>query len=226
MEIVPIAHIESDFAGKFGVPRQSGIVPSLRSRIVFEPPYRDESALRGICEFSHLWLIWGFSETAGKGWSPTVRPPRLGGNARIGVFASRSPFRPNPLALSSVALVAVEPVPEKGLTLVVAGADLLDGTPIYDIKPYIAYTDSHSAARCGFTDTVPKQEVTVVIPAELSKNIPLDKLETLKQVLALNPIPAYHNDPNRVYGFSFAGYEIKFTVACSILQVVDIMRIK
>ncbi|MBP5711110.1 MAG: tRNA (N6-threonylcarbamoyladenosine(37)-N6)-methyltransferase TrmO [Bacteroidales bacterium] len=222
MQIVPIAHIESDFATKFGVPRQSGLAPALRARIVFEPDFRDEAALRGIEAFSHLWIIWGFSETLSHKWSPTVRPPRLGGNGRVGVFASRSPFRPNSLALSSVQLVSVEPLPKKGVSLVVAGADLMDGTPIYDIKPYIAYTDSHPEARCGFADDVPKPLAEVVIPEELSGMLPPDKMEALRQVLSLNPIPAYHDEPERVYGFFFCGAEVRFVVADGILTVIGI----
>ena len=222
MQIEPIAHIESDFQTKFGVPRQSGLAPALRSRVVFEPRFRNDEALRGLDTFSYIWLIWGFSETERAEWSPTVRPPRLGGNKRVGVFASRSPFRPNSLALSSVRLVAVEPLPDKGMTLVVAGADLMDGTPIYDIKPYIAYTDSHPDARCGFTDEVPKPVVDVVIPEKFNGLLSPDKMEALHQVLALNPVPAYHNEPDRVYGFTFSGVEVKFFIANGVLTVAEI----
>ncbi|MBO4232317.1 MAG: tRNA (N6-threonylcarbamoyladenosine(37)-N6)-methyltransferase TrmO [Bacteroidales bacterium] len=222
MQIEPIAHIESDFQTKFGVPRQSGLAPALRSRVVFEPRFRNDEALRGLDTFSYIWLIWGFSETERAEWSPTVRPPRLGGNKRVGVFASRSPFRPNSLALSSVRLVAVEPLPDKGMTLVVAGADLMDGTPIYDIKPYIAYTDSHPDARCGFTDEVSKPVVDVVIPEKFNGLLSPDKMEALHQVLALNPVPAYHNEPDRVYGFTFSGVEVKFFIANGVLTVAEI----
>ena len=224
MQIEPIAHIESDFRTKFGVPRQSGLAPALRSRVVFVPRFRNDEALRGLETFSHIWLIWGFSETERAEWSPTVRPPRLGGNKRVGVFASRSPFRPNSLALSSVRLVAVEPLPDKGMTLVVAGADLMDGTPIYDIKPYIAYTDSHPEARCGFTDDVPKPVVEVVIPEKLKGLLPSDKMEALRQVLAFNPAPAYHDEPDRVYGFTFSGVEVKFFIANGVLTVTEIIE--
>ncbi|MCQ2286156.1 MAG: tRNA (N6-threonylcarbamoyladenosine(37)-N6)-methyltransferase TrmO [Bacteroidales bacterium] len=225
MQITPIAHIETDFSTKFGVPRQSGIAPDLLGRIVFEPEFRVAEALRGIEEFSHLWLIWEFSEAIRNTWSPTVRPPRLGGNERMGVFATRSPFRPNALALSSVKLIEVQEMPGKGLTLVVAGADLMNGTPIYDVKPYIPYTDAHSDACGGFANEVPEPILHVVFEAGTQSAFPAAKIVALKQVLALDPRPAYHDDPARVYGFQFSGFEIKFTVADRVLRVMAIDKV-
>lgn len=222
MEIYPIAHICSDFREKFGIPRQSGLVEALRATIVFEPPYRDASAVRGLEEFSHLWLIWEFSKARREGWSPTVRPPRLGGNKRVGVFATRSPFRPNALGLSAVTLEAVEPDGELGPVLHVAGADLLDGTPIYDIKPYLPYADARPEARGGFTDAVERRLLTVQCPPELLERIPAEKREALLAVLAQDPRPSYQTDPERVYGMAFAGSEVRFTVSDRILTVGDI----
>lgn len=210
MEIV--ARFRGDLPAKFGIPRQSGLVEELRGRVVFEPPYRNPDALRGIEEFSHLWLIWQFSAAAEAGWSPTVRPPRLGGNHRLGVFATRSPFRPNPIGLSSVRLVEVEWRGADGPALVVAGADLMDGTPIYDVKPYLPYADSHPEAAGGFTDRVARRLLEVECPAELLSMLPPEKREALLGVLAQDPRPSYQTDPDRIYGMSFAGREVRFTV--------------
>ena len=216
-----IARIHSDFPTKFGIPRQSGLVQELKSRIVFEPEYRDENALRGIEQFTHLWLIWNFSES--KGWSPTVRPPRLGGNTRLGVFATRSPFRPNPIGLSVVRLEGVERDPKLGPVLVVSGADLLDGTPILDIKPYIPYADSHPEASGGFTEQTVSHHLDVDFPEELLQRVPPDKRAALTGVLAQDPRPSYQDDPSRIYGFPFAGMEVRFRVEGEQLTVVDIL---
>ena len=216
-----IARIHSDFPTKFGIPRQSGLVQELKSRIVFEPEYRDENALRGIEQFTHLWLIWNFSES--KGWSPTVRPPRLGGNTRLGVFATRSPFRPNPIGLSSVRLEGVERDPKLGPVLLVSGADLLDGTPILDIKPYIPYADSHPEASGGFTAQTIHHHLEVDIPAELLARVPVDKRAALTGVLSQDPRPSYQDDPERIYGFPFAGLELRFRVDGEKLTVVDVL---
>ncbi len=217
-----IAHIRSDFTTKFGVPRQSGLVEELHAKIVFEPEFRIEAAVRGLEEFSHIWLIWQFSEAVREDWSPTVRPPRLGGNKRIGVFATRAPFRPNALGLSSVRLKKVELHPELGPVLHVAGADLMDGTPIYDIKPYIAYADSHSDAVGGFVDTVERRKLSVSCSDELLSPVPQEKREALIGVLAQDPRPSYQTDPQRVYGMDFAGFNVKFTVDGEYLTVQTI----
>ena len=217
-----IARIHTDFPTKFGIPRQSGLIPDLKAEIVFEPEYRNPDALRGIEEFSHLWLIWEFSGAVLKEWSPTVRPPRLGGNTRMGVFATRSPFRPNPVGLSSVQLDSVELHTDRGPVLHVSGADLMDGTPIYDIKPYLAFADSHPDALGGFTDQTRKYGLSVEIPEMLLERIQEKKRESLKAVLAHDPRPSYQDDPERVYGMEFAGYEIKFMVENGILRVTDI----
>ena len=217
-----IARIHTDFPTKFGIPRQSGLVEDLRSTLVFEPEYRDENALRGIEQFSHLWLVWQFSENADKGWSPTVRPPRLGGNTRIGVFATRSPFRPNPIGLSSVKLLGVRRDPELGTVLDLACADLMDGTPILDIKPYIPFSDSHPDASDGYTARTITHALQVDFPGELLARIPADKRSALSAVLAQDPRPSYQDDPQRIYGFPFAGFEIRFRVEDGILHVVDI----
>ncbi len=220
--IEPIAHIESDFADKFGIPRQAGLVDALEARIVFEEKYRNSDALRGIDGFSHLWLIWQFSASVRADWSPTVRPPRLGGNERMGVFATRSPFRPNALGLSCVRLVRVEHDPKLGGTLVVAGADLMDGTPIFDIKPYVAYADAHPDARCGFAGA-PPAGIAVDIPPALLARVPEGKRAALRGVLAGDPRPRYQHDAARVYAMDFAGLNIKFTVSDDdTLTVVDI----
>ena len=216
-----IARIHSDFPTKFGIPRQSGLVQELKSRIVFEPEYRDENALRGIEQFTHLWLIWNFSES--KGWSPTVRPPRLGGNTRLGVFATRSPFRPNPIGLSVVRLEGVERDPKLGPVLVVSGADLMDGTPILDVKPYIPYADSHPEASGGFTEQTVNHHLNVDFPEELLQRVPPEKRAALTGVLAQDPRPSYQDDPARIYGFPFAGMEVRFRVEGEQLTVVDIL---
>lgn len=216
-----IARIHSDFPTKFGIPRQSGLVQELKSRIVFEPEYRDENALRGIEQFTHLWLIWNFSES--KGWSPTVRPPRLGGNTRLGVFATRSPFRPNPIGLSSVRLEGVERDPKLGPVLIVSCADLMDGTPILDVKPYIPYADAHPEASDGFTAQTIQHHLEVDFPAELLERVPADKRTALIGVLAQDPRPSYQDDPERIYGFPFAGLELRFRVGGKQLTVVDIL---
>ena len=208
MEI--IARIHNDFPTKFGLPRQAGLSPSLRSKIVFEPPYRVAEALRGLDGFSHLWLIWGFSES--KGWTPTVRPPRLGGNVRMGVFATRSPFRPNPLGLSSVRLESIEKG-DDGPVLIVSGADLMDGTPIYDIKPYLPGVDAHPDATDGFVGARPQVLLDVEIDPALAAGLTDNQLATLREILAQDPRPAYHDDPDRVYGLSYAGTDLHFTVA-------------
>ena len=221
----PIAHIRSDFAEKFGVPRQSGLVDALEASIVFTPPYRSPDALRGLEDFSHLWLIWVFDRAIRESWSPTVRPPRLGGNARMGVFATRSPFRPNPIALSCVKLEGIEQTAE-GPVLRVRGADLVDGTPILDIKPYIPYADCHPDALGGFAAVPAGESLTVEIPPELLERIPAQRREALRGVLAQDPRPHYQNDPNRVYGFPFAGMEVRFTVEGQILRVRDILPAK
>ena len=219
MELSPIAYIRSEFPTKFGIPRQSGLVSSLRAMIVFEPMYRNPDALRGIESFSHLWLIWEFSEALRKGWSPTVRPPRLGGNTRIGVFATRSPFRPNPIGLSCVRLEQVCPDSKHGTVLLVSGADLMDGTPIYDIKPYIPYADAHPEAVGGFAQEAPVPTLQVDFPPQLLERVPEERRQALISVLALDPRPSYQDDPKRVYGMSFADRNIRFTVKGSILTV-------
>ena len=215
-----IARIRNDFKDKFGIPRQSGLT-DLTSRIVFEPEYRNPDALRGIDGFSHLWLIWQFSESIRRDWSPTVRPPRLGGNRRVGVFATRSPYRPNPIGLSSVRLVAVEETKE-GLTLLVSGADLMDGTPIYDIKPYVAYSDSHPDAVSGFADQVKDYALKVEICKELLTKIDASKQKSLITILENDPRPSYQNDPEREYGMLFSDYEVFFKVAGDTLTVTKI----
>ena len=217
-----IARIHTDFPTKFGIPRQSGIVASLQGRIVFEPEYRIAEAVRGLEEFSHLWLIWEFSEAVREDWSPTVRPPRLGGNVRKGVFATRSPFRPNPIGLSSVKLEHIEIDPKLGPVLHVTGADLMDGTPIYDIKPYIAYTDSHPDAVSGFASKPAEYLLEVNFPEELLESVPTAIRESLIDVLAHDPRPQYHDDPERVYGMRFGNMEVKFKVEGLLLSVVSV----
>ena len=221
-----IAHIHTDFTSKFGIPRQSGLVDELEATIIFEPEYRVPEALRGIEEYSHIWLLWQFSECADKEWSPTVRPPRLGGNKRMGVFATRSPFRPNPVGLSSVRLMGTEKTEKYGVVLRVAGADLLDGTPIYDIKPYLPYVDSHPEASNGFALNEKEGRLTVEIPDEILDVIPEGKQAALKAVLAQDPRPGYQNEPGRIYGIDFAGFNIRFTVDKNILAVVSAEQIK
>lgn len=218
-----IARIHSDFASKFGVPRQSGLVDSLEAAIIFEPEYRNTAAVRGLEGFSHLWLIWAFHQAMRDTWSPTVRPPRLGGNTRMGVFATRSPFRPNPIGLSSVRLDRVEVTAELGPVIYVRGADLVDGTPLFDIKPYIPYADSHPEAVGGFANAPAGETLTVVIPPEQLEKVPERRREALRGVLAQDPRPHYQNDPDRVYGFQFAGMEIRFSVAEQTLTVREIL---
>ncbi len=226
MELKVVARVRSPFGSKFAVPRQSGLVPELRSRLIFEPGFRSREALRGIEGFSHLWLIWGFSENEGKGWSPTVRPPRLGGNARVGVFASRSPFRPNPLGLSCVRLLEVEWEGPEGPTLLLGGADLTDGTPVYDIKPYIAYADSIPEAAGGFTGGEKPLRLPVICPPEVRGKLPAEAWEALEGALACDPRPHYHHDPERVYGFPFAGREVRFRVTAEGVEVISIEPVK
>lgn len=221
-EIQAIAHMKSDFPTKFGIPRQSGLVEALRSTIVFAPEFRNPDALRGIEGFSHLWLIWQFSQAVRQDWSPTVRPPRLGGNVRMGVFATRSPFRPNSLGLSCVRLLGVEETREFGTVLHVGGADLMDGTPIFDIKPYIPYSDARPDAVGGFTDHADDFLLEVVFPDELLKRIPTAKRQALLGVLSHDPRPSYQRDANRVYGLSFAGFNIRFSVSDGVLTVTEI----
>lgn len=216
-----IAHIETDFPSKFGIPRQAGIARDLEGTIVFEPEYRNETALRGLEDFSHIWVIWQFSETAGEPWSPTVRPPRLGGNERKGVFATRSPFRPNAIGLSCLKLTGIEKTPDKGTVLRVSGADMMNGSPIYDIKPYIPYADCRPEAEQGFAPDSGKT-LEVVFEAEVPEKLERKKLSALTQVLENDPRPRYQRDPDRVYGFTFAGYEIKFTVSGETLTVKEI----
>lgn len=216
-----VARMESEFPSKFGVPRQSGLVEELRGRVVFEPEYRNPDALRGIEGFSHLWLVWGFHMAQREGWSATVRPPRLGGNERMGVFATRSPFRPNPLGLSCVKLEGVELHTPKGPILHVSGGDLVNGTPIYDVKPYVPYADCHPEAKEGFAPA-PEKRLKVVISPEVEKKIPPGRVEALLGVLSCDPRPHDQEDPDRVYGMAFAGLEVKFTVAGEVLTVADI----
>ena len=221
-EIQAIARMKSDFPTKFGIPRQSGLVEELRSTIVFEPDFRNPDALRGIEGYSHLWLIWEFSEAVRKDWSPTVRPPRLGGNTRMGVFATRSPFRPNSLGLSCVRLLEVEQTTNFGTVLHVGGADLMDGTPIFDIKPYIAYGDAHPEALGGFTDHAGDFLLHVTFPDNLLNRIPHDKRQALLGVLSHDPRPSYQRSSDRVYGLSFAGLNIRFRVDGENLFVLEI----
>ena len=219
-----IARIHTDFPTKFGIPRQSGIVATLQATVVFEPEYRNAEAVRGLEEFSHIWLLWEFSEAKRDEWSPTVRPPRLGGNVRKGVFATRSPFRPNPIGLSSVMLEKVEIDPKLGPVLHVSGADLMDGTPIYDIKPYIAYTDSHPEAVSGFASTPADFLLEVDFPEELLQQVPESQRKSLIDVLAHDPRPQYQDDPERVYGMAFADMEVRFQVEGMQLKVVDVTK--
>ena len=220
-----IARMKSDFPTKFGIPRQSGLVEELRSTIIFEPEFRNPDALRGIDGYSHLWLIWQFSEAVRTEWSPTVRPPRLGGNTRMGVFATRSPFRPNSLGLSSVKLLGIEHTEEFGTVLHVGGADLMDGTPIFDIKPYIPYGDCHPEATGGFTDTAGEFLLKVNFPEHLLNQLPNGKQQAAIGVLSHDPRPSYQRKPDRVYGISFAGFDIRFTVCDDILTVQTIEKL-
>ena len=219
-----IATIKTDFPTKFGIPRQSGLVKT-KAKIIFEEAFRDESALRGLEEFSHLWLIWGFSQNAETNWSPTVRPPRLGGNKRLGVFATRSPNRPNPLGLSSVKIEKIFRDGQNGTVITVSGADLLDGTPIYDIKPYLAYTDSHPDAVGGFADTVFGDDLAVEFSEEYKKKVTPEDFENLITILQSDPRPHYHTD-DRVYAFEYAKYHIEFRVENGVLKVLSVDNLK
>ena len=217
-----IARIKSDFPGKFGIPRQSGLVDEIVSTIVFEEEFRVDDALRGIEEYSHLWLIWEFSENKRDTWSPTVRPPRLGGNKRVGVFATRSSFRPNPVGLSSVKLLGVEKTKEQGTVLIVSGADLMDGTPIYDIKPYLAFTDSHPEATSSFAGEKLSYSLRVEFQDAVKEKIPSDKLDSLIKILENDPRPSYIEDEERVYAFEYASMHIEFKVTGNVLTVVSV----
>lgn len=220
-----IARIRSEFPTKFGIPRQSGLVPETRATIVFEPEYRSADALRGIEGFTHLWLIWEFSEAIRKDWSPTVRPPRLGGNTRLGVFATRSPFRPNPIGLSCVRLEAVRKTEHEGTVLLVSGADLMDGTPIFDIKPYLPYADAHPEASGGFTADAGDFLLEVVLPPELEERLPQERRAALRGVLSHDPRPSYQGNPGRVYGMRFAEFDVRFRVEEKTLTVTDILPV-
>lgn len=222
MEIQPIAFFRSPFRSKFGVPKQSGLVADLEGRIVFEPAYRSTDALRGLEGFDFLWLVWGFSANPHAANSLVVRPPLLGGNEKMGVFATRSPFRPNLLGLSSVRIARIEKHPTQGPVIHVLGADLMDGTPIYDIKPYIPYTDCHPEARGGFTDTHAIKRLQVVMPAEVTRCLTKKEVEMLEGILALDPRPHYHQDATKVYGMPFEAYDIRFRVEGEVLRVVEV----
>ena len=217
-----IARISTDLPSKFGLPRQSGLVEGIEGRIVFEREYRNAEAFRGLEDFSHIWILWQFSEAVRDSWSPTVRPPMLGGNKRVGVFATRSPFRPNSIGLSSVRLERIEYTADEGPVLYVSGCDLMDGTPIYDIKPYLAYTDSHPDAVGGFTQTLPERSLKVEVSDDMLSCVPDKKRSTLKAILSQDPRPSYQNDPERIYGFSFAGFEVRFSVRDGVLTVISI----
>ncbi len=219
-----IARIHTDFPTKFGIPRQSGIVDSLKAVIMFEPEYNNPDAFRGLEGFSHIWLLWGFSDNGRDSWAPMVKPPRLGGNKRMGVFATRSPFRPNPIGLSSVKLNGVE-YTDQGPVLHVSGADLMDHTPIYDIKPYLPYTDSHPEAAGGFADPLIDYALEVVFPKEWLCLIPEDRREAIIGVLACDPRPSYQKDPDRIYGVEFAGFDVRFTVQGHLLTVYEVVKL-
>lgn len=223
MEIRPVAFIRTEFPEKFGIPRQSGLAERLSGKIIFEKEFRIPEAFRGLNDFSHLWLIWEFSANRHSEWQPTVRPPRLGGNAHMGVFATRSPYRPNPLGLSCVELESIDFDDPEGPVLYVRGADLMDGTPIYDIKPYIRYADSHPDAVCGYVDELSESKLRVKMSPELVAKVDDDDvLAAMVEMLSLDPRPSYHNDPHREYGLSFAGYNVRFIVCDGVLEVVDI----
>lgn len=226
MEIRPIADFHSPFGTKFGIPRQSGIIPELEGKIVFRPEYRNAEALRGLEEFDYLWLIWEFSANRGDSgtWSPTVRPPRLGGNARIGVFASRSPFRPNGLGLSAARILRIERDGPEGPVIHVSGADLMDGTPIYDIKPYVTYADSRPDARSGFVDANSWSTLEVIIPSEIAARLPEKARKMISGVLAQDPRPQYHDDPEKIYGMEFDGMDVRFRVHDGIAEVTEIIK--
>ena len=220
-----IGYIHTDFPTKFGIPRQSGLVEELKATITFEPEYRNPEAFRGLEEFSHIWLLWKFSKSEKKNWSATVKPPRLGGKKRMGVFATRSPYRPNDIGLSSVKLEKIEFDEKMGPVLTVAGADLMDGTPIYDIKPYIAYADSHPEASEGFAGAVKGKELTVEFPEELLQIYPEEKRKAIVAVLKQDPRPAYDTDETRVYGVEFAGFDVRFTVEGECLKVKELVKL-
>lgn len=222
----PIAHIRSPFPTKFGIPRQPGLVPELESKIVFLPEYRVPEAFRELDGYSHIWLLWEFSEAKRESWSPTVRPPRLGGNKRIGVFATRSPFRPNPIGLSVVRLERIDLHTPEGPVLYVKGADLMDGTPVYDIKPYLPHVESIPDARAGFSAKAAEHELSVIIPDHILERIPEEHRNALCEILRQDPRPSYQNDPERIYGFPFAGMEIKFRVNENILEVTEAEKLK
>ena len=219
-----IARIRTDFPTKFGIPRQSGLVKELQGTIIFEPEYRNPEAVRGLEDFSHVWLIWEFSESKRDGWSPTVRPPKLGGNIRKGVFATRSPFRPNPIGLSAVKLEKVDIHPELGPVLHVSGADLMDGTPIYDIKPYIPYADCIPDAKGGFTRETDNSLLEVIFPENLLEIIPFEKQKAVMQILAFDPRPSYQEDDERIYGVEFAGFDVRFRVKGRVINVVEVVK--
>jgi tRNA-Thr(GGU) m(6)t(6)A37 methyltransferase TsaA len=220
-----IAHIHTDFPEKFGVPRQSGLIPELLGMIMFEEEYRVKEALKGIEDFSYLWLLWGFSEVEKTEWSPSVKPPRLGGKTKMGVFATRSPFRPNPIGLSSVHLEEIRETKEQGTVLIVSGVDMMDGTPIYDIKPYLAYVDSHPEAGNGFAQNTVDYELQVDFPEEILQIIPREKRAGILKVLAKDPRPAYHDFPDRRYGVAYAGYDVRFTVSDGKLMVCEVVKL-
>lgn len=220
-----IARIRSDFPCKFGIPRQSGLVPELRAQVVFEPEFRNPDMLRGLEGFSHIWLLWNFSGNRKDGWSPTVRPPRLGGNQRMGVFATRSPFRPNPIGLSCVKLEQIIFQSPAGPVLVVSGADLMDGTPIFDIKPYVPYADCHPDASEGFTASASNFLLKVYFPPDLMAKIPENRREALTGVLAHDPRPSYQQDPNRIYGLTFGGFNVRFRIADNTVTVLDVQPV-
>ena len=223
--VEPIAHIKSDFSSKFGIPRQSGLVDELEAKIIFEPKYCIPEAFRGLEGYSHIWILWQFSECADKEWSPTVRPPRLGGNKRMGVFASRSPFRPNSIGLSCVKLISIDETEDCGVVLTVSGADLLDGTPIIDIKPYLPYVDAHPEASGGFALQEKEGSLEIDFPSELLAIIPKDKQKALTAVLKQDPRPQYQSDPERIYGLEFAGYDVRFRISDNLLTVIEIEKI-
>lgn len=218
-----IARLRCGFTSKFGVPRQSGLAEKTVSRVVFEPEYRNADALRGLEGFSHLWLIWGFDRVRREGWSPTVRPPRLGGNKRVGVFATRSPFRPNPIGLSCVKLLGIDRECPEGPVLIVAGADMTDLTPIFDIKPYLAYADCRPDASGGYTDGLPERRLEVDFPPELQKKLPSETLEALLEILSHDPRPSYQEDPAREYGLEYGGFDTRFCVSDGTLHVFDVL---
>lgn len=225
MEINKIATVYTDFPDKFGIPRQSGIVESLKGKIIFEPKYRDVSSVKGLSEYSHIWILWMFSKTGKKDWSPTVRPPRLGGNTRVGVFATRSPNRPNPIGLSAVKLDRIVLDKELGPVLEVTGIDMVDGTSVVDIKPYLSFADSYPGAVCGFADSHLKDKIKVEIPDEIQSALTPELKETLYGILSDDPRPHYQNDENRIYGFNFKNFEIKFRVANNLLTVISVTKV-